>query len=255
MQKFGNRENTLGCGILNATFSGIADIYKTSGMDYVLVDCEHGTLNDVCIEELLRACRRIDLPAIVRVAGIHQTLVARPMDMGADGIMVPRVETLAQLDEVVRYWRFPPRGKKGFGGYAQLRPDESIADLEYVNSRRILSIQIESREGAKNLNAMLDKYSGEVQLILIGPADLSIDVGTPGDLRSEAQLETLGRIANVCKSYGKSLGIYCSNAAEMQFYRDCGINVMWVASELTLLACEVSRTKGVFDGLRMSVSS
>lgn len=247
MEKLAARKPVVGCGLMNVTYSGVMQVYKSCGMDFVLIDCEHGTLSDVSIEEILRTCRLLDLPTVVRVPGIHQSLIAKPMDMGADGIMVPRVDTVEQLDDIVKYWRFAPRGKKGFGGFAQLRPGETIPD---VNDNRVLSIQIESREGAANLEKMLTKYPGELQFVLVGPTDLSVDVGTPGDMYSEVELEVIADIAKTCERHGVSLGMFCTGPDVMQFWADRGINVMWVTAELFLLANEVGRVKTMFDELK-----
>ena len=247
IKKLNERQPVVGCGLMNVTYSGVMQIYKSCGMDFVLIDCEHGTLSDVSVEEILRTCRLLGLPTVVRVPGIHQSFIAKPMDMGADGIMVPRVDTMEQLDDIVKYWRFAPRGKKGFGGFAQMLPGETIGT---INDNRVLSIQIESREGADNLDAMLTKYPGELQFVLIGPTDLSVDLGTPGNMYSDVELEVIDGIAKTCEKHGVSLGMFCTGADVMQFWSDRGINVMWVSAELFLLANEVGRVKKTFDELK-----
>ena len=246
-EKLRKRELILGTGIQNCTFSGILEQYKSTDIDFVLFDCEHGTLNDVNIEAMLRVCRLLDLPSIVRIPGHHQVFVARPLDMGADGIMVPRVDTIEQLDEAVKYYRFAPRGVKGSGGFAQLRKGEKTID---VNDNRILSIQIESRQGAANLDGMLSKYKDELGFVLIGPFDLALDVGTPGNVQSDEELKVVDNIAETCARHGMSLGIFCSNKDLMKFWKDHGINLFWVASEIGLLMQEVRRVCEAFGELK-----
>ncbi len=247
IKKLKNREDVVGCGLMNVNYSGIMNVYKACGMDYVLIDCEHGTLSDVSIEEILRTCRLLDLPTVVRVPGIHQSFIAKPMDMGADGIMVPRVDTVEQLDDIIKYYRFAPRGKKGIGGFAQIRAGEK---LEEVNDNRVLCIQIESQEAANNLDAMLTKYPGEIQFVLVGPGDLSIDLGIPMDTTNEKELAVVKQISDTCVKHGVSLGMFCSGPEIMQFWKDHGVNVMWVTAELFLLQNEVNRVKAMFDELK-----
>ncbi len=246
IRKLKDGDMLVGCGLMNINHSMIMNVYKNAGHDFVIIDCEHGTLSDVSVEELLRTCRLLGLPTVLRVPGIHQSLVAKPLDLGADGIMVPRVDTVEQLDEIVKAWRFPPRGKKGFGGFAQFYPGEKF---EEVNDNRVLCIQIESREGADNLDAMLTKHKGEIQFVLIGPTDLSIDVGTPLNIKSEAELKVIDRVVATCKSHGVSIGTFCLDPNDMQYWTDRGINVLWISGELYLLQNEAQRVKKIFDAL------
>lgn len=245
-QKLANRENILGTGIMHSTYSGILELYKDTDLDFVLFDCEHGALNDINIEPMLRVCRLLDLPSIVRVPGKHQAFYARPLDMGADGIMVPRVDTLEELDEAVKHFRFAPRGYKGFGGLAQIKKGES---LEEVNDNRILSIQIESRQGAQNLDAMLTKHGNEIGFVLIGPFDLSVDVGTPGRIMTPEELTVVDSVAETCAKHNKSLGMFCGHRDLMEFWKGHGVNLFWVTAELYLLMEEINRVCEAFKAL------
>lgn len=246
-EKLKKRELILGTGISNITFSGVLQQYRTTDLDFVLFDCEHGTLNDIAIEEMLRTCRLIDLPSIVRIPGHHPVFVSRPLDMGADGIMAPRVDTLEQLDEVVRQFRFPPRGVKGSGGFSQVRKGEKITE---VNDNRILCVQIESQQAAGNLDAMLRKHIEEIGFILIGPFDLALDVGTPGNVQSDEELKVIDFIAETCAKHNVSLGIFCSNKELMEFWKARGINLFWVTSEISLLMTELRRVVDTFKALK-----
>ncbi|NLT57441.1 MAG: hypothetical protein GXX99_00575, partial [Clostridiales bacterium] len=176
----------------------------------------------------------------------HQTYVARPMDLGADGIMVPRVDTVEQLAEAVKYFRFAPRGTKGFGGFAQIRAGEQLAE---INDNRILSIQIESRQGANQLDEMLTRFGEEIGFVLIGPFDLSVDVGTPGNPTSEAELKVVDQVAETCARHNKSMGMFCGNKDLMQFWKGHGVNLFWVTAELYLLMEEVARVCAAFREL------
>jgi 2-keto-3-deoxy-L-rhamnonate aldolase RhmA len=153
------------------------------------------------------------------------------LDMGADGVMLPRVETVAQLKKAVDGFFFPPIGKKGKGGHGHLRFGEAFGD--YAKTRFLMP-QIESPEGVKNLPAMLEAYGEYISAVIIGPYDLSITNGTPCDITSEVNLKSIQEVFDTCKRYGKSCGIFCENEACAKRFKEMGANVIWIGSDLDM---------------------
>lgn len=100
-RKLKNREPVLSTTIANVAWSGLAQKIAAYSFDFVVLDEEHGTLSAESGEEILRVCRLCDLPAIVRVGNAVPNIIAKTLDMGADGIMIPRVETIEQIEIVV----------------------------------------------------------------------------------------------------------------------------------------------------------
>jgi len=205
----------------------IWEINKT-GSDFLVFDMEHGRLNTEMLAPHLQVCRLLKLPSIVRVQDTAYHLIAKTMDMGADGIMLPRTETLAQLETAVNAMFFHPVGKKGYGGLMQFRENESFG--EYQNNRFLLP-QIESPKGVEALPAMLESYGDVISGIIIGPYDMSCMVETPQDIRSGAVLDAIRRTVGICADHGKSVGIYCNNAADAADYLKMGANIFWMGTD------------------------
>ena len=208
-------------------------------MDYILFDCEHGRYDAQNLVPILHECRMMGLPTIVRIQDAYYHLAAKPLDMGADGIMVPRTETLEQLKNVIDGLCFYPVGRKGNGGVAQFMPGESI---EHFNCSRFLMPQIESPKGIANLPAMLGTYGQFISAVMIGPYDMSVMVGTPLDIYSPIMLESIQKVFDISRSYGKSCGIFCNTPEDAERFRKMGANVFWTGVDMQFLRMGISQT-------------
>ena len=234
--KLKNRENALGTTIVNITWSGLIQKIAILPFDFLIFDTEHGTITPESIEESLRICRLCDLPSIVRVTDTVPHLISKTLDMGADGILLPRVETVAQVETAIRAMRYYPRGRKGCGGFSNLRPDDKGSTDQY-NNNRLLFIQMESREGLAVLPEILDAYGSEIAGVLIGPYDASIMLETPLDICSDPMTDFIRSVFECCHTHNISCGSFVDNAAFLERYRSLGGNVFWTGTEISLL-CE-----------------
>lgn len=231
-QKFQKREKICGThiGLFNNPL--LIEMMNRDDLDFLLFDNEHGAFNNEGIVGCLQVCRLLGLPSIVRVPKMDYAEIARAIDLGADGIMLPRTETLEQVKATVEAMRFYPVGKTGFGGHGQFRKNETIE--EYQSNRHLL-IQIESPTGIKNLPQILDNYSKEISAIVIGPFDMSFMVGTPTEIDSPENMEQINEIFKISEKYGKSCGLYCANSEKAKKYRKLGANFIWLSTEYQFL--------------------
>ena len=165
----------------------------------------------------------------MRVADSEYHLIARAIYMGADGIMLPRTETLEQIQTAISGLRFPQTGKMGCGGHAQFRPGESFADF---GKSRHLFIQIESQKGIDNLPKMLETYGDEIAAVIVGPYDMSVMLGTPYQIRSDVMKVAVQNVCDICAQYNKSCGIFCDDAVLAKAYREMGANVLWACTDM-----------------------
>ena len=213
-------------------------------LDFLVFDTEHGRYNSESLRLHMSVCRMLDIPTIVRVQDTEYHLISKTIDMGADGIMIPRAESVEQIKTAVESIFFHPIGKKGYGGYTQLRQDEQIDD--YINGRFFM-LQIESPKGLENLPEMLKKYGGRISGVIIGPYDLSLMVGTPREIFSDNMVASIGQVFRICEEYGTSAGIYCNNPDDASTFINLGANIVWLASDLDFFMDGYSRA---FDALR-----
>ena len=229
IKKLRQRDKVIGTTMIMLPDPILIEKMLDARLDFVLMDAEHGRFDTQNVIPMLHTCRMLGIPGFVRVQDSQYHLIAKAIDMGADGVMIPRVETLEQMRTVVDAVRFGPVGRKGAGGYAQFYPGESF---EHFQHSRMVFIQIESRKGIDRLPEILDSYGEHINGVIIGPNDMSVMLGTPFDCRSAIMEAAVREVFDISARYGKSCGIFCNDAADAIHYRDMGANVLWTASDL-----------------------
>lgn len=198
-------------------------IYRRAGYDYVGIDCQHSLIDEAAAATM--TMRAIDGPAtIVRVSANNAALIGRLCDAGADGIIVPLVNTPAEAAAAVAAVGYPPFGIRSFG---PMRPDLPVTDLIAMAQRVSVFVMIETSEGLANVEAIaaVPGLAG----IYVGPADLSIGLGLePGHAYSTDQLvESVERIRLACAANNIVLGMH---------QRDAASAVEWIARGARLVS-------------------
>lgn len=230
--------------VFGSTFSSVNNLYfprlfQSLGTDFMLFDFEHGNFMPELAVDMLQMCRACDLPTICRVQDCEYHCISKCMDMGADGVLIPRTETLEQVKLAIESIRMYPRGRKGVGGIGLLRPGEGVDEF---NNNRLLFIQTESPLGVKNLPEILRVYGDEIAGVIIGPCDLSVMSGVKLDTESETTKSQIREVIAVCQQYKKSIGMFLS-PGQMKEWVDAGMNLLWVGSDTGFMA------QGVMDTL------
>jgi len=243
MRKLALREKVQGTTITYFNEPMLIERMNRDDLDFLLFDMEHGPYNAEKLVLHLYLCRTFDIPSLVRVQDTGYHLISKTIDMGADGIVLPRTETPEQLKSAVDALYFHPVGKKGFGGYTQLRKDEDYAAFQ---KGRFLFPQIESPKGIDNLPAMLKEYGEWISGFIVGPFDMSIMVGTPQDIYSSEMLAAIKQTFDICIERGKSVGIFCNNTDEAAVYKKMGANIFWLTTDLVFFMDGYTRA---FDAL------
>jgi len=207
----------------------IAELVGQCGFDWLLLDLEHGCGGEASLFQNLQALRGSPSAVIVRVGAPHPDLIQRVLDWGADGIMVPHVDTAEHAEAVVRATRFPPHGTRGYSrsvracGYGMSVPDADI--------RPLILAQIESGEAvghARDIAAV-----NGIDALFVGPADLNFDLKAfCSTLSYEACLET---VAKAARAGGKQAGILNRNEADIASLTAQGYTVQAVGSDLAIL--------------------
>lgn len=223
----------------------LPEIYKSTGIDFFVLDMEHGPFSPENSSDLIQKCNSVELPVIVRVQDCEYYCISKPLDRGADGIMIPNVKSMEQVEKAIQCMRLAPVGGKGYGGRAQLRKGEILEDF---NKNRLLFLQIESRIGTDNLDEMLTRYGDEIAGVIIGPYDMAVFLGCGLDIHAEAMTENIGRTITICKKHSKSIGMWMENDAIAEKWFRAGMNIFWYGTDITMLTTELTRAKA-FIGL------
>lgn len=244
-EKLRKGEKTYGSTLLHLGFTGLPAIYKNNGADFLIIDMEHGSFFPENVGDICYAARKEDIPTIARVKDCEYHCISKAIDMGCDGVLIPRTESLKQVETAINSLRIPPVGKKGVGGRGFLRAGETI---EEFNENRLLFIQIESVLGVDILDEMLEKYKSQIAGILVGPTDFGVSMGL-GLGTSEEKDNQIRRLISICKKHGVSSGIFMAWDGEIDMWYKEGMNIFWVSVDIAMLGCEVKRTKKFIDAL------
>jgi 4-hydroxy-2-oxoheptanedioate aldolase len=229
-----------------------AEICGGAGYDWLLIDAEHAPNDIQTLVAQLQALARYPVHAIVRPPIGEAWMIKQILDIGAQTILVPMVETKEQAEALVRAVRYPPHGMRGVGAsLARASGFNRIPDyLQTANGEVCLLLQIESRAGLANLDAITATEG--VDGVFIGPADLAADMGflgKPGAPEVQAAVEdALKRI----QDHGKAAGILTADQGLARRYVELGAGFVGIGSDVGLLAN--STTKLLDEFKRASVS-
>ncbi len=219
---------------LSLADAGAAEMIGTAGFDWVLIDAEHAPNDIRSIRAQLIALQSSASAVIVRVPVGETWLIKQVLDVGAQTVMVPMVESAAQARDLVRACTYPPKGNRGVGaGSARASRFGEVSDyIASADDQICLLVQVETRAGIAALDEILALEG--VDGVFIGPSDLSTDMGFKGDIMAPQVQETirdaLGRIA----AAGKSPGIMSLGEATPA-YLAAGAGFIAVAVDVTLL--------------------
>lgn len=220
------------CGtFLNLGSPVTVEIAGLAGFDWVLIDHEHGPGGQDTLLQQLQAAAATPTFPIVRIAANETPRFKRVLDMGAFGVMVPYVSSAAEATNAVNATRYPPRGIRGvakfnrgagFGGDF----DEYFA---HAHERLVTVVQIETTEGVANA-AAIAAVDG-VDVLFVGPTDLSYNMGIPDQLETPHFKEALRAVSTAAKQHGKAAGILVHNAALIPMCRDLGYTFVALGSD------------------------
>ena len=230
-QKLRSDEPVFGCFCRYAD-ADVAEFLALQPFDFMVIDGEHGVSEPVHWQAMVRSAELHETPTIIRVPRNERATILRAMDTGAQGVMVPMVNSAEEAESAVRYVKYPPRGIRGLAGaraadYAQRMPfDEYIT---YANEHSLVCVQIETRQ-AVDAVAQIAEVEG-VDVIFIGPTDLSTAMGAPSRLDDPAVRDALDKIAAAVTASDKHLGIMVANAEAALRWVDRGARFVAVTSE------------------------
>ena len=213
-----------------------AELLAGAGFDWVLVDGEHAPNDLRSVLGSLQAAAAYPVHAVVRPPIGETWMIKQYLDIGAQTLLIPMVETAEQAERLVAAVRYPPQGIRGVGS-RMARASQFGAQGDYLkraNDRVCLLVQIESVEGLANLEAIA-KVDG-IDGVFIGPSDLSAALGFLGN---PAHPEVQAAIADALKriaAAGKPSGILTLNPDEAQHYLDLGACFVAVGADMALLA-------------------
>ncbi len=209
----------------------IAELASLCGLDWLLMDMEHGFLTEADLLANLQAVRDKGSAVVVRVPGHEAGLIGRVLDCGADAIMVPHVESAEEARALVQAMRYPPFGKRGYSRSVRAC-DYGLGGTE--NSQPpLLLVQIESVAGVDNV-AEIAAVEG-VDVLFVGPADLKLSLEVESSGRGLSYEESLDLVVKAARQEGIQTGILVRDRKDLPVLLEKGFTVIAIDSDLSLL--------------------
>jgi 4-hydroxy-2-oxoheptanedioate aldolase len=216
---------------LNLASPLAAELCGRAGFDWLLVDLEHGTATESELLGLLTAIGGTPASALVRPASGERLRIGRALDLGARGIMVPRLERPEEVREVVSYLRWPPDGIRGL---ALLTRGSGFGEVPHADVRNLTEsilgiIQVESPGVVTNADeiAAIDG----VDVLFVGPTDLSHSLGVPGRFDDPVYVEALETVVRATRAAGKAAGILLRSRADLDRHLELGFTFVGIGSD------------------------
>jgi 2-dehydro-3-deoxyglucarate aldolase/4-hydroxy-2-oxoheptanedioate aldolase len=220
-------------------------LLKAGGLDSFIIDMEHGTHSWSDMAGLILTGKAVGLSPIVRIPEVRRETVMKPFDAGAAGILVPMIESAEQVAEIVRWAKYPPDGargvsiRRGHNGFVAGPMTEQVAR---GNAETAVIVQIETVTAVEAVEPIVAVPG--LDAVFIGPNDLSIAAGRPGELHSDAMTAMYDRVIGAALDAGVAAGFQASTPAEAADVVARGVRFVSYSTDTSALidkAAEVSR--------------
>lgn len=225
----------------------VGRILAAAGFHWAFIDGEHGSFGIETIQDVCRMANLTGLAPIVRVADLQYHLVARALDNNAQGIIFPRIEDAETLATAVSWCKFPPLGVRGCG-LTPMQVDFQAIPIpqvvEHFNEETLIVLQIETQRGVDAREEILSVPG--IDAVMVGPVDLSISLGVPGEFTHPKMVAAMEAIRDTCIAKGIAPGTQTRNLELAKFWKARGMRFLGCSSEWAMM---LDRGKEIVQGL------
>ncbi|MFC2030376.1 HpcH/HpaI aldolase/citrate lyase family protein [Chloroflexota bacterium] len=214
----------------------IGQIMAQAGCDFLFFDMEHGPYNMETVADLVRVTRLSGVTPLVRVPDARYHLMSRPFDLGAQGIMIPRIETRSQVEYIVESTMYPPIGNRGCSvgkGHNDFQSEGLFQFTEKANRENLIILQFERRLAVENAQELLSVPG--VGAVIIGPNDLALSLGMRDDDMLGGLEEPIQHILDTCLALSIPCGIHIGNLEWLAEWQRRGMQLMCYSSDIGFL--------------------
>lgn len=226
----------------------IVELYGIAGFDFVILDAEHGCYTHAGIENMIRTCERMGMSSVVRTPDAGEANILHVLDSGASGIQVPSLKSAAEVREVIRKAKYWPLGERGSARACRAAAYGTLPDYEQrANRETLVSVHVENKEMVEDIEALC--AVDELDVLFIGPGDLSASLGHPGDAAHPDVVAAIDRVIEVAAGR-KHIGTVVANAAQLESYVARGVHYIAWLSEVGMLRGALNAAAANFKSYR-----
>jgi 2-keto-3-deoxy-L-rhamnonate aldolase RhmA len=237
LERLRQGELSLGVVLRQARSVETARIFETAGFDWLFIDLEHNPMSIETASEMSVAALNTGIAPLVRVPENQWWMATRALDGGAQGIVMPHVDTADQAREVVRQLRYPPVGRRSISAM-QVHVDFHTIPVGELTKRLdqdfLIAVMLETAESIDNCEAIAAVEG--IDVVMIGANDLCFDLGIPGEVMNDRVVKMFARVAAACKQAGRHAGLGgVRKPEELKVYFDMGFRFILAANDVTLM--------------------
>lgn len=194
-----------------------------AGMDFVILDMEHGPVGIESMQNNIRAAQLSGLLAVVRVPSISEEAIGKALDIGAAAVQVPQITCAEDAEKAVCMAKFHPAGERGVCRFVRAANYSNLPRGEYFKTANesLVIIQLEGAKAIENLDAIL-MVEG-VDIVFIGPYDLSQSFGVPGEVTHPVVVEQMEKIVKTARSKGVVVGVFADTPETAKMWKEAGV--------------------------------
>ena len=252
-QKLNQNEPIYGLWVTLESAS-ITEMAVALGLDWVVIDAEHGHLDWKDINSHIRAALRSDTVVLVRIAERSTILSKRALDIGADGIMIPWMEKVEEVEEAVRDCRYPPEGRRGIGGERATAWGQCLSEHAAEANENVLIVPlIESVNAIPNVATMCEVDG--IDVFFFGPADFSASAGFRGQWEGPGVAEQILGLKDIINAAGKHCGVVSTSNQNLTDRLDQGFRMLALGTDSGLLLRSLHQSLQEVDRDRLPATS
>jgi len=205
-----------------------------AGMDFVILDCEHGPSDNSTLGGLIRAAELSHTLPVVRVGGIEA--IGRALDQGALGVQIPHISTADAAAEAIRHARFAPAGERGVCRYVRAARYGTQDRFDYFReaNEALVILQVEGKQGLENLDAILDVPGFDI--LFLGVYDLSQSLGHTGEVNHPEVLDALHTVAEKCRAKHRTAGTFVEGVERARAMAALGLHYLCYSVDVGIFA-------------------
>lgn len=203
------------------------EILAISGLDFIIIDSEHGPINFEKAQEMCIACELHETSPIIRVSGVNESEILKALDVGAHGIQVPNIKSIDQVKDLVNYAKYPPIGNRGISNFTRAGMyslDNAKVLPKIANENTLIGINIEDKTAIDNIDQILE--SKEIELIFIGLFDLAKSLGKPGQIDDPEVYNYMKSLIKKINDAGKYPGTIAVNEDKAKEFLNLGVKYL-----------------------------
>jgi 2-keto-3-deoxy-L-rhamnonate aldolase RhmA len=218
---------------------------EVCGVEWLFLDLEHGSGDISGLLDVAQVSKLLGMDGVARIPNLDYHWVSRALDTGLLSVMIPRVEHREQAELAVQWVKHPPLGIRGMGSpsqfdYSTLPPADRV---EVSNRETMVVLQIETVEAVDNVEAIASVPG--VDALFIGPLDLSLTLGIPGNVASDQSHDLFRRVCQAARRHGLAVGIVCT-AQQVRLYYDMGMRMFSIGTALSHMRTQVQSVEAEF---------